>query len=191
MRYFILPLIMLVSTTLASISVAVADPYLGLGIGAAFYKADLTGLGGSELDESGSGTATKLYGGYSFNKYLAAEASIYNFAEASAGAIETSPGSNVFNTAEVSMKGLGAYAVAIYPLSREVNVMAKLGVLSWDADLSVNNTSATNDGTDAAFALAASFAFTKELLATAEWEFFDSGNPELSMFSAGFKFIFK
>ncbi len=163
-----------------------ADPYIGLGIGAAFYKADLTGLGGEKLDESGTGS--KLYGGYSFNKYFAAEASIYNFAEASVGAVETSSG---FNSAEASMKGLGAYAVGIYPLNREVNVMAKLGVLSWDADLRVNNTSGTNDGTDVAFALAASFAFSRELLATAEWEFFDSDNPELSMFSAGFKFIFR
>ncbi len=185
MRYFVLPLIML-----ASISSAVAEPYIGLGIGAAFYKADLTGLDGPELDESGSGTSTKLYGGYAFNKYFAVEASIYNFAEASVGAVETI-GSGDFNSAEVSMKGLGAYAVGSYPLNREVNIMAKLGVLSWDADLRVDNTSRTNDGTDVAFALAASFAFTQELLATVEWEFFDSDNPELSMFSAGFKFIFR
>ncbi len=188
MRYFILPLIMLASITLVSLSTAVADPYIGLGVGAAFYKADLTELGGVELDESSSGTASKLYGGYAFNNYFSAEASIYNFAEASA-AFETGPG--VFNSAEASMKGVGAYAVGIYPLNREVNVMAKLGVLNWDADLRLNDTSRTNNGTDVAFALAASFAFTKELLATAEWEFFDSDNPELSMFSAGFKFIFR
>ncbi|NOQ89760.1 MAG: hypothetical protein GQ549_02320 [Gammaproteobacteria bacterium] len=183
MRYFILPLIMLGSTTLASISIAVADPYIGLGVGAAFFKADLTGLGGGELDESSTGTATKLYGGYSFNKYFAAEASIYDFAEASAG--------SAVDSAEASMKGVGAYAVGIYPFNREVNIMAKLGVLSWDADLRVNNTSGTNDGTDVAFALAASFAFTRELLATAEWEFFDSDNPEVSMFSAGFRYNFR
>ncbi len=191
MRYLIFPLIMLGSITLVSLSTAVADPYIGLGIGAAFYKADLTERGGGELDESSSGTASKLYGGYTFNNYFSTEVSIYNFAEASVGAVETAPGSGDFNSAEASMKGVGAYAVGIYPLNREVNVMAKLGVLNWDADLRVNNTSWTNHGTDVAFALAGSFAFTKELLATVEWEFFDSDNPELSMFSAGFKFIFK
>ena len=95
------------------------------------------------------------------------------------------------------MKGFGAYAVGMYPVTKKVNLMAKLGVLSWDADISakdgVNDIdfNGTNDGTDVAFAVAASYAFTKELLVTAEWESFDSDNPELSMLSVGFKFIFK
>ena len=187
MRSFILPLIILVSTTLASISIAVADPYIGLGIGSASYKVDLTSLGGGDIDDKGTGT--KLYGGYSFNKYFAAEAAIYNFAEASVGAAEVSPGD--FFSGAVSMKGVGVYAVGMYPVSKKVNLMAKLGMLSWDADLRVDEISGTNDGTDVAFALAASYGFTKELLAVAEWELFDSDNPELSMLSVGFKFIFK
>jgi len=168
-------------------STAIAEPYVGIGIGTAFYDADLTGLGGGKLEEDSTGT--KLYGGYSFNKYFAAEASVYNFAEASIGAFEVTPGN--FVSAAVSMKGVGAYAVGMYPVSKKFNLMAKLGMLSWDADLSVNNTSATNDGTDAAYALAASYAFTKELLVTAEWESFQTDNPELSMFSLGFRFNFR
>lgn len=186
MRYFIVPLIMLLSTTLTSISPAVAQPYIGLGIGAAFYKADLTGLGGGELDESNTGG--KLYGGYAFNKYVAVEAGVYDFTDVS-GTFVTGSGSTV--SAEANMKGVGAYAVGTYPINREVNLMAKLGVLNWDADLRVNNARASNDGNDVAYAVAASFAFTKELLATAEWEFFDSDNPELSMFSAGFRYNFR
>ena len=189
MRYFIHPLILTGVISVASTSVSVAEPYIGLGIGAAFYKADLTGLGDGELDESGTGT--KVYAGYSFNNYFSVEASIYNFAEASAGGLESSPGSGVFNSAEASMDGVGVYAAGIYPITREVNVMAKLGVLSWDADLRVNETSGSSDGTDVAVSLAASFAFTRELLATAEYEFFDSDNPELSMFSAGFRYNFR
>ena len=186
MRSLVISL-MLVSASLTSISMAVADPYIGFGVGTASYKADLTSLGGGELDDDGTGT--KLYGGYSFNKYFAAEASVYNFAEASIGAIEVSPG--VFASASVSMKGIGAYAVGMYPVSKNVNLMAKLGVLDWDADLQANNTKGENSGTDAAYALAASYAFTKALLVTAEWESFDSENPELSMLSLGFKFIFR
>ena len=182
MRFFIILLM-----TLYSATAALAGPYIGLGIGSASYKADLTSLGGGNIDDNGTGT--KLYGGYGFNKYFAAEAAIYNFAEASVGAIETSPGE--FASGSVSMKGVGAYAVGMYPVSKKVNLMAKLGVLSWDADLQVNNTTATNDGTDVAYALAASYGFTKELLVTAEWESFDSDNPELSMFSLGFRFNFK
>ena len=173
--------------TLLSATATLAGPYVGIGIGSASYKADLTGLGGGNIDDNGTGT--KLYGGYGFNKYFAAEAAIYNFAEASVGAIEVSPGN--FASGSVSMKGVGAYAVGMYPVSKKVNLMAKLGVLSWDADLQRNNTTGTNDGTDVAYAVAASYGFTKELLVTAEWEFFDSDNPELSMLSLGFRFNFK
>lgn len=170
-------------------STILAEPYVGIGIGTAYYKADLTALGGGQLDEDGTGT--KLYGGYAFNKYFAAEASVYNFAEASIGALETSPGSGTFVSAAASMKGVGAYAVGMYPVSKKVNLLAKLGMLSWDADIRVDNTTRTNDGTDAAYALAASYAFTKEFLATVEWETYDSDNPELSMLSLGFKFNFR
>jgi OOP family OmpA-OmpF porin len=182
MRFFLILLMALFFTT-----AALAGPYVGIGIGSASYKADLTSLGGGSIDENGTGT--KLYGGYGFNKYFAAEAAIYNFAEASIGAFEVSPGN--FASAAVSMKGVGAYAVGMYPVSKKVNLMAKLGVLSWDADLQANNNTATNDGTDVAYALAASYGFTKELLVTAEWESFDSDNPELSMLSLGFRFNFR
>ena len=186
MKSLIVPLVMSVSIFSAS---AIADPYMGIGIGSASYKVDLSSLGGGSLEEDGTGT--KLYGGYAFNKYYAAEVAYYNFAEASVGSIETSPGSGIFASAAVDMKGIGAYAVGMYPVTKKVNLMAKLGVLSWDADLSVNATNGTNDGTDVAFAVAASYAFTKELLVTGEWESFDSDNPELTMLSIGFKFIFK
>ena len=182
MRFFIILLMTLLSAT-----AALAGPYVGIGIGSASYKADLTSLGGGNIDDNGTGT--KLYGGYGFNKYFAAEAAIYNFAEASVGAVEVSPG--VFASGSVSMKGVGAYAVGMYPVSKKVNLMAKLGVLSWDADLQANTDTATNDGTDIAYALAVSYGFTKELLVTAEWESFDSDNPELSMLSLGFRFNFR
>lgn len=185
MRVYIYSLIVLVSALLTS--VATAEPYVGIGVGNAYYEADLSALGGGDFKDNG--TATKLYGGYSFSKYFAAEATIYNFAEASVGALEVSPGN--FATAKVSMTGIGAYAVGMYPLSKKVNLMAKLGVLDWDADLTVNNTPGQNSGTDAAYGVAASYAFTKALLATFEWEYYNTDNPELTMLSLGFRFVFR
>lgn len=166
-----------------------AAPYIGLGVGSADYKVDLSSLNGGSFEDDGTGT--KIYGGYAFNKYFAAEVTYYNFAEASVGAIETSPGSGNFVSASADMKGFGGYAVGMYPVSKSVNLMAKIGMLSWDADLEFNNKSATNDGTDLAFGVAASYAFTKELIGIAEWESFESDNPEVSMLSIGFKFVFK
>jgi OOP family OmpA-OmpF porin len=180
----------LLAITLMSVaSVAVAEPYIGIGIGSADYKINFSSLGGGNLDDSGTGT--KLYGGYSFNKFFAAEAAYYNFAEASVGALETSPGSGTFVSASASMKGIGAYAVGMYPVTKKFNLMAKLGMLNWDADLTVNSNNATNSGTDAAYAIAASYAFTKELLVAAEWESFNTDNPEVTMLSLGFRFNFR
>jgi len=166
---------------------AQADVYIGVGVGSAAYKVDL-GVDGNFEENS---TGTKLYGGYAFNKYFAAEAAIYNFAEASITAFEVSPGGSVVTGASASMKGVGAYAVAMYPASKKFNLMAKLGALSWKAELGANGNSRTNDSTDVAYGLAASYAFTKQLLAVAEWESFNTDNPELSMFSIGFRFNFK
>ena len=181
MRFFLILLMALFPA-----AAALAGPYVGIGIGSASYKVE---IGGGDFEDDSTGT--KLYGGYTFNKYFAAEAAIYNFAEVSVGAFETEPGGPVVFDASASMKGVGAYAVGMYPVSKKVNLMAKLGVLSWDADLQANNNTATNDGTDVAYALAASYGFTKELLVTAEWESFDSDNPELSMLSLGFRFNFR
>jgi len=118
---------------LGSVSTAVAEPYVGFGVGTASYKVDLNSLGGGNFDDDSTGS--KLYLGYSFNKYFAAEVNVYNFAEASVAAVEVSPGT--FASASASMKGVGAYAVGMYPISKKVSLMAKLGVLKWDADLQV------------------------------------------------------
>lgn len=170
-------------------AISIAEPYLGIGVGSADYKINFSSLGGGNVEDSGTGT--KFYGGYSFNKYFAAEAAYYNFAEASVGAVETSPGSGTFVSAAASMKGIGVYAVGMYPVTKKFNLMAKLGKLRWDADLSVNTSNGSNSGSDAAYAVAASYAFTKELLVTAEWESFNTENPEVTMLSLGFRFNFR
>jgi len=167
---------------------AMAEIYVGASVGSAAYKVDL-GVDGNFEENS---TGTKLYTGYTFNKYFAAEVTAYNFAKASVGALELNPGGGpAIVGGEASMKGAGAYAVGMYPVSKQVNLMAKLGALSWSADLSANGNSRSNNGTDVAYGLAASYAFTKEFLATAEWESFNTDNPELSMFSLGFRFNFR
>ncbi len=167
---------------------AIADIYVGIGVGSATYKVDL----GADGNFEETGTGTKLYTGYTFNKYFAAEVAAYNFAEASVGALELNPGGGpAIVGGAASMKGAGVYAVGMYPVSKKVNLMAKLGALSWNADLSANGNSKTNSGTDAAYGLAVSYAFTKQVLAGAEGESFNTDNPELSMFSIGFRFDFK
>ena len=173
---------------LAAHSTTSAEAYLGLSAGSTAYTVDFSGLGGGNFDDSATGT--KIYGGYSFNDYFALEAAYYNFAEASVGAFELEPGGTPISMA-ASAKGFGGYAVGMYPINKKFNLMAKLGMVNWSADLEVNNVSGSNDGNDVAYGLSASYAFTRQLLAVAEWETFNSDNPELSLFSVGFRFNFK
>ncbi len=188
MRSFFIPAVAALNLALLSVT-ASAAPYIGFGIGSAFYKVDLSGLAGNTFTLDDNSTGTKLYGGYRFNDYIAAELAVYKFAESSIGSFIFTGGATV--SGAVKSTGAAAYAVGRYPVSKKIKLGGKLGVLKWDADLRVNNTTGSNNGTDLAYGLFASYAFTKQLAVQAEWEKFNSDNPELSLFTVGFRFDFK
>ena len=172
--------------SIAFINTVSASAYIGFGVGTVFYEADFSSLGGGSLDDNGTGT--KLYGGFQFNDYISAEIAAYNFSEASVDAILLN---NSTISAATKANGIAVYGVASYPVNKEIKLSAKLGMLDWDADLRVNNVNASNDGTDLAYGFSASYAFTRELEGVVEWENFETDNPELSLFTLGFKFSFK
>ena len=180
LRYFLLPLLLLCSIS------ASANGYLGLSFGNSSVKADLTSLGGGNLDETTG--MSKFYGGYRFNKYVAAEAAWFNLASVSVAQVGT--GSNAVS-GSVDMKALGIYGVAFVPLAKRTHILVKAGGASWDADLQRDATTATADGFDAFYGLGFSYGFTKNLAFTADWEAIDSPNPEFSTFSLGFKWEFR
>lgn len=166
-----------------------AELYLGLGVGSADFEVDLTGVGGGTIEDSG--TASKLFAGYQINDYLAVEAAYYNFAETSVAGIELTPGSGNLVSASADMNGLAAIAVASYQVRKNIILMAKAGMFSWDADISLGSSTASNDGSDAMLGVGAAYGFTRELFMQAEWETFQSDNPETSMLSIGVSYRFK
>ena len=166
-------------------SVAQAEPYIGFSVGSSRYDVDFGSFGDGSFDDTATGN--KIYGGYDFNSYFSAELAYYNFAKASVGGVVIN---NTLLSGSVDTNGIAAFAVASYSLSKKFKLAAKLGVLDWRADLRVNNNTANNDGTDLAYGLLASYNFTKQLALQAEWERFETDNPELSLISVGFKFNF-
>ena len=170
------------SLTLLSTGVH-AQSYVGLGWGPSNVKADLGS--GATLDENSSGT--KLFTGYRFNKYIAVEAAFFNIAEASVGQVIVN---NTLVSASTDMQGIAVYGVGLYPLSKKADVYINLGVVDWDADVRVNNTTAQSDGTDVLYGVGAAYAFTRNVAVFAEWDGFNSDNPELSMLAFGFRFSF-
>ena len=177
----------LVMTGLLVTSMAVeAGGYVGLGYGNTKVKADLTDLGGGNIDDSTA--LAKFYGGYQFNKYLALEGGFYSLAQLSVGSVETSSG---VVSGSVDMKAFGISGVATAPLTKTVRAYVRAGAALWDADITRDGTSASTDGTDALYGLGVSYNFTKTFAITADWEAIDSPNPEFSTFSLGFKWDFK
>ena len=179
LKYLALPLMLTYSLT------ATANGYLGFSFGNTSVKADLTSLGGGSLDEDTG--MSKFYGGFRFNKYVAAELAWYNLASVSVAQVGT--GTNAVS-GSVDMQALGIYGVAFVPLAKRTFVLVKAGGASWEADLQRNTTKATADGFDMLYGLGFSYGFTKNLAITADWEVIDSPNPEFSTFSLGFNWAF-
>ncbi len=180
LRYALLPILLMCSFAVS------ANGYIGFSFGSTSVKADLTSLGGGNLDETTG--MSKLYGGYRFNKYVSFEASWFNLASVSVSQVGT--GTNAVS-GSVDMQALGLYGVAFVPLAKRTFVLVKAGGANWDADLTRNTTTGSADGFDAFYGLGLSYGFTRNLAVTADWEVIDSPNPEFSTFSLGFKWAFK
>ena len=178
--YLLLALLLAYSVT------ASANGYLGFGFGTTSVKADLASLGGGSIDESTG--MSKLYAGYRLNRYVSAEAAWFNLASVSVAQVGSGPNAV---SGSVDMSALGIYGVATVPLARRTYFLVKAGGAGWDADLQRDATTATADGFDAFYGLGLSYGFTKNLAVTADWEVINSPNPDLSVFSLGFKWEFK
>ncbi len=163
---------------------AFANGYIGFSMGRTSVKADLTSVGGGNLDETTN--LSKFYAGYRLNKYVSLEAAYYNLAKAT-GQVD----SVVSGSGAVDMKAGALYGVASVPLAKRLEAYVKAGAARWDAELVRDSTTASADGVDAFYGLGISYGFTKAFAVTADWEVIDSPNPEFSTLSAGFKWEFR
>ncbi len=98
-----------------SASKARADWYVGAAVSQAYVNE-------SGLDENDTGG--KLFGGYRFNDYIAAEAEVYDFGDQSDSV-------NSF-----SVNGGGIALVGSVPVNDSFRVFAKGGIHSWNLDVS-------------------------------------------------------
>lgn len=100
------------------------------------------------------------------------------------------PSGNVLGSQiEVDTDGIDAFAVIGYDLG-PLGVFAKAGMISWDAQASIDGLSTSDDGTDPAYGIGAKIGFSS-LAIRAEYELFDIGDAEdLSKISVGFVWSF-
>jgi len=167
---------------------AMADSgfYLGGSVGNSTLEANIQDpIGNGDFTFDESDFSWKLYGGFNFDLpviNLAVEGGYRDLGGPSATFAAESYG--------IDVTAWDAFGVAGFNLG-PVNVFGKLGFISWDADLSVAGFDVgSEDGTDTAYGVGASFNLGSFQL-RAEYEMFDVSDVEdLYMLSAGFVYTF-
>ena len=172
-------LCLLVVLVAATVPASASDTgfYLGAGIGRSsidiykFYPS----LGDS-LEQDNS--AYKAFGGYRFLKFLAVEGGYANLG--SPQGLERNVQEHP-ERAEVSVKGWDAFAVGILPLGEVVDVFGKIGMMSWDTNItSVQDGeviySESTTGTDAAYGIGVGIWVGPNVTLRGEGEWFKIGD---------------
>ncbi len=140
--------------------------YFGLGIGTATY---------SEADFDESDTGLNIYGGLRASENLGFELSYSDFGK---------PEGNYFGyNASVEVTGLGFSVVGFLPVSNNFDLFGKVGLMAWDADVTLGPVSASDDGSDLLFGFGATYHFNDQFALRGAWEFVDLDEGELDMLS--------
>lgn len=148
--------------------------YAGASIGESYVEENNV-LPGEDFDDEEF--AFKAFAGYQFHNHFAVELDYLNYGE---------PEDNILgiDTEIRDLYAVALYAVGILPLTEKFELFVKLGGAYWegDAKASVGATSATSDedGTELAYGLGASYAFTEKFAVRAEYEEVDTDSDDLS-----------
>lgn len=172
----------------AAIPATAADNgfYLGASIGGSSIKVSEFDEELGTLDFSGGDFAYKLFAGYRFMSFLGVEAGYVDL-----GSPNDSVGDDI--NARIGVDGWDAFAVGFLPIG-PVDVFAKLGLISWDADIRAAFENIvehdSDDGIDVVWGLGVAFRLGS-LAVRAEGERFELGNADkVYMFSVGATFTF-
>ncbi len=172
--------------------------YLDLGqdSGDIAAAAAAAGLGGrvTALDDKDFGW--KIFGGYQFNIYFAAEFGYTDLGEASATFAATTPSAAIVNV-EADGTALSGSIVGTYPLNRDLGLFGRFGAAYWDVDGTgsavVGGSSASveadDDGIDLLFGLGARYSLTPKLGLRLEWEHYRGVGDDASGTDGGIDFF--
>jgi len=146
--------------------------YIGAGVG----NAPVEMINFDEND-----MAYKIFGGYNFGLIplvdIAVEASYVDFGSPSTSSVNVDvSGVNAFGLAGVNFGPFG--------------VFAKLGMINWNTDISLNGIRSSGSGLDPAYGIGAKLKFSS-LALRAEYEYYDLDNAtDVSMLSVSAVFTF-
>lgn len=159
----------LAAATLAFSQVVSADsgPYFGGGIG--YFSLDAGGFDASD-------TAFKAFGGYRANQYFAAELEYIDGGKPEDGGLE------------IDISGWNLSVLGSWPVTEQVDVFAKLGVLFWDAKA---RGFGDDSGEDFSYGVGVDYKFGENWALRGEYQRFeieDTDTADLFSFSVFFRF---
>ena len=160
----------LVAASVFAVSPAIAQDsgfYVGAGIGDFGVKVD--GFDGSD-------TGFKVFGGYRFIKYLAAEVEYLDGGTVEDGGLE------------IDVSGFNLSGVGILPVGEKFSLFAKLGMIFWDAD---SNGFGDDSGEDFSWGVGAGYSFTEQFGMQLEYQGFeieDTDTVDMISLGASWKF---
>ena len=167
---------------LAGTSMAHAGLYVGASYGEAAIKEEDSGL---SFDSNDSGY--KVFAGWSFLKFVGAEASYVDFGSQKD---TISPGTDL----SVDTTGWDVFVVGQLPFGKHFELFAKAGVIVWDASQSASgliNGDSSDNGNDPAYGAGLKFHFAHFFGIRLEYERFDiKDTDKVDMASAGAEFRF-
>jgi len=189
MRHFGLSIALTAALALLAIPAIAADNgfYLGASVGQTQLEIDELGEDIQSADFSGDDMAYKVFAGFRFLTFLAVEGSYRDF-----GAPEDQV-AELDGTVTADLTGYDVAAVGYLPLGI-ADIFAKAGMVSWDADLSLDagsfSESVSDSGEDPLYGLGFQLRF-KSFAVRAEIEYFDvEGVDGLYMYSLGGSYTF-
>jgi OOP family OmpA-OmpF porin len=159
-----------------------SGPYVGAALGQASLTA-WCDTGGSPIqltqcdDET---SAWKLFGGYRFSSYLAAEAWYVDWGKVTAS---TSAGG-----VSAEQQGFGIAGVASLPIGQGFSLHAKLGLLSTEQQTQSATSRVDRSDTEALYGIGARYAFAGALAVRAEWERADKLEARLISLGVEYRF---
>lgn len=166
----------LLSATLTMSAAVHAQDAAGLYIGASIGEATDEADGFKD-----SGTSFKVMGGYSFNRFLAAE-----LAYVDAGKLQ-----DRVDDLDVTVESKGVVAAVLgkLPIGNRLSLFAKLGYTFYDEEVSVRlgsqRVSEKNSSDDALYGIGAEVNFNDKFKLRAEYEIVDISNADFSIMSIG------
>ncbi|MDX2437683.1 MAG: outer membrane beta-barrel protein [Acidobacteriota bacterium] len=190
MKKIVLAIVLVLAATAAPATATDKGFYIGGSIGGSSLDINDFDTDLGDLSFSDGDTTYKIFAGYRILDFLAVEAGYVDFGNPSdtVGTVEDDP-----IKVDIGLTGWDAFALGILPIG-PVDVFAKIGLISWDADILAtlgDLVDADSDsGTDVAYGLGVALRLGS-FAVRIEGELFDvDGADDLYMLSAGATFTF-